>query len=188
MSQLIPAAEGPSAKITPLLSPSWARSLPPTPDVRVSITKAYAAHVARDVFFWAWPLVNIYNRRIAFSKMKEQRHVGPLLDAPLNRLTMLMDYVDPEGRNVACPNQDVVYGLGMLALDESPVVIQVPDFGDRFWVYQIVDLRTDSFVQLGKMHGTSSGQSSPMHRRYLVKKPAMRRCSPCWRPPMTNRN
>jgi len=31
------------------------------------------------------------------------------------------------------------------------------DFGDRFWVYQIVDLRTDSFVQLGKMYGTTPG-------------------------------
>jgi hypothetical protein len=36
-------------------------------------------------------------------------------------------------------------------------VIQVPDFGDRFWVYQIVDLRSDSFVQLGKMYGTTPG-------------------------------
>ena len=80
-----------------------------------------------------------------------------MLEAPLNRLTMLTDYVDPEERNVACPNQDVVYGLGLLALDVSPVVIQVPDFGDRFWVYQIVDLRTDSFVELGKMYGTTPG-------------------------------
>ena len=44
-----------------------------------------------------------------------------------------------------------------LALDISPVVIQVPDFGDRFWVYQVVDLRTDSVVQLGKMYGTTPG-------------------------------
>jgi hypothetical protein len=138
-------------------SPEWARALPPGPDARVKITAAYAAHVARDAFFWAWRLVNVYNRRLAFSKMTEQRYVGPLLEAPLNRLTMLMDYVDPEERNVACPNQDVVYGLGMLALDVSPVVVQVPDFGDRFWVYQIVDLRTDSFVQLGKMYGTVPG-------------------------------
>jgi hypothetical protein len=138
-------------------SPEWARALPPGPDARVKITEAYAAHVARDAFFWAWPLVNVYNRRLAFSKMTEQRYVGPLLEAPLNRLTMLMDYVDPEERNVACPNQDVVYGLGMLALDVSPVVVQVPDFGERFWVYQIVDLRTDSFVQLGKMYGTVPG-------------------------------
>jgi hypothetical protein len=138
-------------------SPEWARALPPGPDARVKITEAYAAHVARDAFFWAWPLVNVYNRRLASSKMTEQRYVGPLLEAPLNRLTMLMDYVDPEERNVACPNQDVVYGLGMLALDVSPVVVQVPDFGDRFWVYQVVDLRTDSFVQLGKMYGTVPG-------------------------------
>lgn len=138
-------------------SPEWARALPPGPDARVKITEAYAAHVARDAFFWAWPLVNMFNRRLAFSKMTEQRYVGPLLEAPLNRLTMLTDYVDPEERNVACPNQDVVYGLGMIALDVSPVVVQVPDFGDRFWVYQIVDLRTDSFVQLGKMYGTLPG-------------------------------
>jgi hypothetical protein len=138
-------------------SPEWARAMPQGPDARVKITEAYAAHVARDAFFWAWPLVNMYNRRLAFSQMKEQRYVGPLLEAPLNRLTMLMDYVNPEERNVACPNQDVVYGLGMIALDVSPVVVQVPDFGDRFWVYQIVDLRTDSFVQLGKMYGTVPG-------------------------------
>jgi len=37
------------------------------------------------------------------------------------------------------------------------VVIQVPDFGDRFWVYQIVDTRTDSFATLGRMYGTAPG-------------------------------
>jgi hypothetical protein len=105
--------------VTP--SPGWSRALPPGPDARVKITDAYAAHVARDAFFWTWPLVNTYNLRLAFSKMTEQRYAGPLLEAPLNRLTMLMDYVNPEERNVACPNQDVVYGLGMVALDVSPV-------------------------------------------------------------------
>jgi hypothetical protein len=79
------------------------------------------------------------------------------MEAPANRLAMLTDNVAPDERAVACPNQDVVYGIGALALDISPVVIQVPDFGDRFWVYQIVDTRTDSFVQLGKMYGTTPG-------------------------------
>jgi hypothetical protein len=146
------------AQIEPVpASPNWNRAMPTGPDARVKITEAYAAHVARDAFFWAWPMVNMYNRRLAFSKMKDHRYTGPLLEAPLNELTMLTDYVDPEQRNVACPNQDVVYGLGLLALEVSPVVVQVPDFGDRFWVYQIVDLRTDSFAQLGKMHGSTPG-------------------------------
>lgn len=82
---------------------------------------------------------------------------GVLPFAPLNTMSMLHDYIKPEQRWVACPNQDVVYGAGIAALEQSPVVVQVPDFGDRFWVYQIVDLRTDSFAQLGSMYGTRPG-------------------------------
>ncbi len=138
-------------------SPEWARAMPPGPDASVKITEAYAAHVARDAYFWAWPMVNVYNRRIASAQVPEPMKSGPVVAAPVNRNAMLTDYVDPAERLVACPNQDVVYGLGTLGLDLSPVVVQVPDFAGRFWVYQIVDLRTDSFVQLGKMYGTTPG-------------------------------
>jgi len=131
--------------------------LPPGPDKRVSITEEYARHIGRDTYFWTWPLVNVYNRRLAFLPVKEMAYTGPLPRAPINKLTMLTDYVDPTERSLACPNQDVVYGIGGLALELSPVVVQVPDFGKRFWVYQIVDLRTDSFASLGAMHGTKPG-------------------------------
>jgi hypothetical protein len=43
-----------------------------------------------------------------------------------------------------------VYGLGFFALDVEPVVIQVPDFGDRFFVYAFYDARTDQFGHIGK--------------------------------------
>jgi hypothetical protein len=138
-------------------SPGWARALPPGPDTRVKITEEYAKLVGRDAYFWTWPMVNLYNRRLHFATIKEAVRSGPLISPPLNQIAMLTDYVDPEERSVACPNQDVVYGIGVVALDVSPVVVQVPDFGGRFWVYQIVDLRTDSFVQLGKMYGTTPG-------------------------------
>jgi hypothetical protein len=139
------------------LSPGWAKAMPPGPDTRVKITEEYAKQIGRDAYFWAWPMVNMFNRRLHFISVKETVRQGPLMEAPANRLVMLTDYVDPGERAVACPNQDVVYGIGALTLDISPVVIQVPDFGDRFWVYQVVDLRTDSFVQLGKMYSTTPG-------------------------------
>lgn len=127
------------------------------PDTSIKITEEYAKLVGRDAYFWAWPMVNIYNRRLAFTNVKDFAMAGPLIQAPLNRFGMLTDYVIPTERAIACPNQDVVYGIGALALDLSPVVIQVPDFGNRFWVYQIVDLRTDGFAPLGKMHNTKPG-------------------------------
>ena len=146
------------AQVAPIsATPNWNRAMPNGPDTSVKITEEYAKLVGRDAYFWAWPLVNVYNRRLAFASVKEIAKSGPLFVTPLNHLAMLTDYIDPLERAVACPNQDVVYGLGLLALEQSPVVVQVPDFGDRFWVYQIVDLRTDSFVQLGKMYGSTPG-------------------------------
>ncbi|PTT02109.1 DUF1254 domain-containing protein [Flavobacterium hibernum] len=135
-----------------------ANLLPPGPDLNVKITESYARQVARDAYFWAWPMENIYNRRLAFKQAPKVGLMNGVLPfAPLNSLAMLHDYIKPEQRWVACPNQDVVYGAAIAALDETPVIVQVPDFGDRFWVYQVVDLRTDSFAQLGKMYGTKPG-------------------------------
>jgi len=150
-------AQAPPAAQTVAPSPGWVRAMPPGPDTRIKITEEYARLLARDAFFWTWPMVNIFNRRLAFAQAPSIGLSGGLPFAPLNRLSMLHDYVDPQERDVACPNQDVVYGASVLALDISPVVVQVPDFGDRFWVYQIVDLRTDSFASLGKMYGTTPG-------------------------------
>jgi hypothetical protein len=127
------------------------------PVAGMKMTEEYVRLVGRDAYFWGWPMVNIYNRRLMYGKVPQIILAGPVPAAPLNQLGMLTDYVAPEERIVACPNQDVVYGAGALALDLSPVVIQVPDFGDRFWVYQVVDLRTDSFADLGKMYGTTPG-------------------------------
>jgi hypothetical protein len=70
---------------------------------------------------------------------------------------MLTDYIKPDQTFIVCPNQDVAYGAGFSALDKQPTVFQVPDFGDRFWVYALYDARTDEFAQIGKQYGTKPG-------------------------------
>ena len=74
-----------------------------------------------------------------------------------NRNAMLTRYVSPDQHFIACPNQDVVYGAGFMTLDKEPIVFQVPDFGDRFWVYALYDARTDEFSEIGKQYGTKPG-------------------------------
>jgi hypothetical protein len=146
-----PAAEALSAPV------ASADSIPgPVPGTR--LTEDYVRRVGGYAYLWGWPMVNLHNRKLILSKLPEPGLMGGIVPvAPMNQLSMLRDYIDPGERLVACPNQDVVYGFGLLALDQEPVVVQVPDFGDRFWVYQVVDQRTDSFVQLGKMYGTKPG-------------------------------
>ena len=70
---------------------------------------------------------------------------------------MLTGYINPSETFIAIPNQDVVYGLGWLSLAKEPVVIQVPDFGDRFWTFPVYDARTDEISELGLQYGTKPG-------------------------------
>jgi hypothetical protein len=70
---------------------------------------------------------------------------------------MLHDYIGWKQRYITSPSQDLVYGFGIFDLGREPVVVQVPDFGKRYWVYQATDLRTDGFADLGAMYGTKPG-------------------------------
>jgi len=152
------AAVGIASLVQPQKAQAQAATIPAGPDAQMKITEGYARLVARDAFFWSWPMVNVYNRRLTFKDLPQSGLMGGIVPVgPPNRLSMLTDYIEPQERLVACPNQDVVYGFGLLALDQSPIVIQVPDFGSRFWVYQVVDLRTDSFADFGKMYDTKPG-------------------------------
>jgi len=66
---------------------------------------------------------------------------GVLPAAPIGYTNILTDYVKPDQRFVTCPNQDTVYDAGFFRLDTQPALVQVPDFGERFFTYQIVDHR-----------------------------------------------
>jgi hypothetical protein len=47
-------------------------------------------------------MANIYNRRQAFKDVKDFVMAGPVPTAPLKRVAMLTDYVNPDQRIVAC--------------------------------------------------------------------------------------
>jgi hypothetical protein len=128
------------------------------PAAGVLMHPEYAKTIARTAYVWGWPMVNMTNRRAAITQAPEPGRLnGVLPAAPRGQIAMLSDYIDPGQTFVTCPNQDVVYGLGFFSLDEEPVVIQVPDFGDRFWIYALYDARTDQFAQIGKPYGTEPG-------------------------------
>jgi hypothetical protein len=128
------------------------------PATGVVMAPAYAKALGRFAYIWGWPMVNQMNRRASITQAPEPGRLNGVLPvAPRGQIGMLSDYIDPGQTFVTCPNQDVVYGLGFFSLDEEPVVIQAPDFGDRFWVYALYDARTDQFAELGKPYKTKPG-------------------------------
>lgn len=123
--------------------------------------------VAREAYVWGWPLVYLHHCRVALERVPAPGRSGGMPVAPLNRLSMLTDRISPRNARVPCPNQDVIYGFGMFDLAADAVVVQVPDFGKRFWLYQLGDQRTDSFAEVGSIYGTLPGS-------YLVVGPDWR--------------
>jgi hypothetical protein len=122
------------------------------------MTEDYVRSVGRMAYLWGWPLVNMHNRLSIMEKLPGPGLLGGVVPAASpGSVGMLHDYITPEERLVACPNQDVVYGFGVIDATRGPSVVQVPDFGGRFWVYQVVDQRTDAFVHLGAMYQTKPG-------------------------------
>jgi len=128
------------------------------PATGVLMHMEYAKTVARMAYVWGWPMVNMLNRRARITQAPHAGRLnGVLPAAPRGQVGMLYDYIDPGQTFIACPNQDVVYGLGFFSLDEEPVIAQVPDFGKRFWVYALYDARVDQFAELGKPYGSKPG-------------------------------
>jgi hypothetical protein len=122
------------------------------------ITDEYVQKVAQASYMWGWPMVNIHNRRETFKDLKGPGLMGGIVPvAPANQLSMLSDYIDAGERLVACPNQDVVYGFGLFSLEQDAVVVQVPDFKGRFWVYQMGNQRTDEISSVGAMYQSKPG-------------------------------
>ncbi len=120
--------------------------------------REYVETVGRMAYIWGWPLVNNLNRAERVKDLPEPgRLAGVLPVSPPGHISMLTDYIDEKERFVTCPNQDTVYGAGYQRLNTKPVIIQVPDFGDRFWTYQLCDARTDAFANMGKQNGTKPG-------------------------------
>jgi hypothetical protein len=122
------------------------------------MTKAYVQMVGRMAYVWGWPLVYVHNQRTALTHVPETGLLGGAMPiSPMNQVGMLTGYISPGETFIGDPNQDVVYGLGYLSLEKEPVVIQVPEFGDRFWTVPVYDARTDQISELGQQYGTKPG-------------------------------
>ena len=170
-----------AAIVSPLTSSIAAQQVPApaspaqvtAPADGVTMPPEYAKAVARSAYIWGWPMVNMLNRRAAITKAPHPGLLNGVLPvAPRGQIAMLHDYIEPSETFVTCPNQDVVYGLGFFSLDEEPVVIQVPHFGDRFWVYAIYDARTDQFAELGKAYNSKPGFYLLVGPNWKGEKPA----------------
>lgn len=118
----------------------------------------WAYEIGKIAYVWAYPLISMHNRSMTVHKLPQAYLVAGILPmAPINHLAMLAGTLSTKQNYIVSPSQDFIYGQGWMDLSQGPVVVQVPDFGKRFWVYQFLDQRTDVFASPGSRSKTSAG-------------------------------
>lgn len=78
--------------------------------------------------------------------------------APTNQFVYMRRTPDASFTEVVSPNADTLYSSAWLDLSEEPLVLTLPDFGDRFWMVPILTAWSDVFAVPGKRHhGSTAG-------------------------------
>ncbi|MFN7874250.1 MAG: DUF1254 domain-containing protein [Pirellula sp.] len=125
-----------------------------------AITSTFPEHeivLLAKAYQWGWPLVYLQNVKNSMSLLSAPGVSGGAPVAPVNRLSMLTEPLDPSFKSVPCPNRDVIYGFALLDLEKDEVVLQVPDAKSHVWMFQLGDHRTDSFGELGSIYASKPG-------------------------------
>ncbi len=103
-----------------------------------SVPAASAATLAADAYIWGSPLVISMRTVQSFARV-----IG------VNHLAAQPALSDPTSRLIVAPNVDTLYSVAVLDLRDGPLVLTVPAIHDRYYVYQFLDMYTESFAYVG---------------------------------------
>jgi hypothetical protein len=122
----------------------------------------YVEALARVVYYWAYPAVDIFGRTSMWETMKDGpgMMLGTAPGGPVNTSSCLTDYLPPAQRIVVTPNNDTFYGATFVDLGREPVVVQTPTEvpQEHYWTIQIADVFTNVIHQLGSASRTPGGK------------------------------
>lgn len=122
----------------------------------------YVKALARIVYYWAYPAIDVLNRTSMWEMMKDgpglMFGIGP--GAPVNESGCIAGYLPPTQRIIVTPNNDTFYGVSFLDLGREPVVLQTPTVvpEGHYWVMQIADVFTNVVHTLGSAWNTPGGK------------------------------
>ena len=110
---------------------------------------------ARDAIMRTLPLYEMARMRAATAPRKHPQHGFAGSDATstlrwVNTFTHSKRLLTPADREVVTPNNDTLYTNTWLDLAEGPLVIEVPDMGERYWTLGFLDMWTNPFSYAGR--------------------------------------
>ena len=111
---------------------------------------------AEAIFDYAYPLVIMKISQDLMLTVPLRPRTDP------NHFIHFRRLAQPEQRAVVLGNRNTLYSVGWLDLSQGPVVFEIPDMGDRYYVMPLLDAWTNTFESLGSR---TTGQAA---QTYLI--------------------
>ncbi len=118
------------------------------------MTDAARVKAAAETYVYGYPLIyNLHEIDRLATPDNVLNHA-----APVNTFGAARALLDPSAKFVT-PNNDTLYVVAACDVSRGPLVLHVPDTGDRYYVLQFVDAWTNNFAYVGRRAtGTAEGE------------------------------
>ena len=104
-----------------------------------------ATEIAADAYVFGYPLVLMdISRRVMTAVPRPEA-----TRAPMGQFNDSTRFPDATFTDVVTPNADTLYSFSWLDLTKGPMVLSLPDVGDRYYLMQMLDGWTDVFASPG---------------------------------------
>ncbi len=101
--------------------------------------------IAEETYIFGFPLLLMDITAETFTAVPRAQEFR----APRNQFAHLQSYPDPGFTGVVSPNADTLYSSAFLDLSHGPMVLSVPDTGERYYLMQMLDAWTNVFASPG---------------------------------------
>ncbi|MCL9998793.1 MAG: DUF1214 domain-containing protein [Erythrobacter sp.] len=112
--------------------------------------------LAAEAYVWGYPLIRSAQLRQNMTLPEDPLRARPATTAgaPINRLGHARELATPETRQGVAPNNDTLYSLAWIDTAAGPFVFEAPDFGARYYTFQMGQADTSTDLAFGQStHG-----------------------------------
>lgn len=114
--------------------------------------------IAQETYVWGYPLVEAARIRLVSTSGQEPNSAK--LTAPIHSFAHGRVLANPDTKIGVGPNNDTLYSLIWMDLEEGPFVFEAPDFGSRYYTFSLNQADSASPDSLGQR--THGGKLPPL--------------------------
>jgi hypothetical protein len=116
-------------------------------DVARDWREEYAYTLGIQAYTYGFPWVYLPTLRWLWVTQPKNPERIPF--APLNRFWHSRELIDASYRDGGSPNNDTLYSMAWIDLRREPVILSVPEVGDRYYTMELAGMDSDNFAYVG---------------------------------------